>query len=166
MACNSLEILMSSIASDASDKEVLTFLHNTGTEQKAKKIVKYGFRFNSHLDYSTDNVSAKDEVTVRYFTLTRQAYGNYTVIIQIARNIIEHYSTILDNTPHHFSEVLTVCPPVLGNDEEFIYQLAPQFIKGYIYMPKCELVLNEKFNPECDCDIFKENLSLILEQLK
>lgn len=157
-----VDILMKAISYD---EEVLTFLHNTPTEQIAQNILDEGFRFNSHIDYSTDNVSAKDEVTVKYFTLTRQAYGDYTVIIQIDRRIIEKYSSVLENTPHHFSEVLTVVDPIPTSDDEFIYQLAPQFVKGYIYSTECKLVLNPKFQPKCDCDIFKMNLKQILNNL-
>lgn len=154
-----LDILMKTIEFDG---EVLTFLHNTNTKEAADEILKKGFRFNSHLEYTTDNVSAKDVVTVKYFTLTRQAYGNYTIIIQISREIIERYSAILEDTPHHFSEVLTVCEPELSSDEEFVYQLAPQFVKAYIYSPNSELVLNADFNPYCVCDVFKRNLEKIL----
>lgn len=158
-----VDILMKTIASE---NEVLTFLHNAPSKDAAENILKEGFRFNSHIDYSTDNVSAKDEVTVKYFALTRQAYGSYTIIIQIARSIIEKYSSVLENTQHHFSEVLTVAEPYPTSDDEFIYQLAPQFVKGYIYSQECQLVLNSRFDPDCDCLIFEKNLEQILNRLR
>lgn len=158
-----LEILMQTIESDS---DLLTFLHNTNSEEVAKEIIQNGFKFNSHLDYTTDNVSAKDEVTIKYFTITRQAYGKYTLVIQISKEIIEHYSSILEDTHHHFSEILTIRPPILGPDEEMIYQLAPQFVKAFIYEPNCELMLNPNFDPHYNCEVFKENMQKILSNFK
>lgn len=157
-----VDILMKTISTE---EQVLTFLHNAPSKIVADTIINDGFRFQSHLDYSTDNVSSKDIVTVKYFALTRQAYGDYTVIMQISRSIIEHYSSILKNTPHHFSEVLTVKEPVHTSEDEYIFQLAPQFVKGYIYTPECQLVLSPDFNPNCDCEVFKKNLDKILNAL-
>lgn len=156
-----LDILMSTIAIP---EDALTFLHNTKNKEVAESILNQGFRFNSHLDYSTDCVSAKDIVTVRYFTLTRQAYGRYTVIIQIGKEIIEYYSQILEHKKHHFSELLSIKPPVLGTDDDFIYQLAPQFVRGFIDSTTADFFKNPKFNPVYRNDIFQDNLDRILKE--
>ncbi len=153
-----LNVLIDTIAST---ENVLTFLHNTNKEEVALKILKSGFQFHSHLDYCTDYVSAKDAVTIKYFTIIRQAYGNFTVVIQISKKIIEDYSDILENTPHHFSEILSINDPILGVDEEFIYQLAPQFVKGFVNSVNSELVLNPNFNSTFRSSIFQDNLDKI-----
>lgn len=155
-----LEVLMNTIATP---KDALTFLHNTKKKEVAQNILNNGFRFNSHLDYSTDCVSAKDEVTVKYFTLTRQAYGDFTVIIQIGKQIIEYYSHILEHKKHHFSELLTVEPPVLGSDDDYIYQLAPQFVRGFIDSKSGEFYANPNFNADYNNKIFQNNLDRILK---
>ncbi len=145
-----------------SDIEVVTFLHNTKLESTAQTILNDGFNFQSHLDFTTDVVTAKDPVTIRYFSLVRHAYGSYTIIIQISKAIIEHYSKLLENLPHHFSEVLTTKPPVLNLEDDYIFNLAPNFVKGYVDSEKSVFIINPKFNPELIIPYFNENLQKIL----
>lgn len=146
--------------------EVVTFLHNTKTRQIAEKILQEGFEFQSHLDYTSDVVSAKDPVTIKYFTLVRQAYGDYTVIIQIDKNLIEEYSNILEDLPHHFSEILTVKPPYIGNEDDLIYCLAPHFVKGYVNAQTAEFFSNSLFNAGLKIPIFEKNLNKLLAAKK
>ena len=107
-------------------------------------------------------VSAIDPITIKYFTIVRQAYGKYTLVIQIGKDIIEDYSKRLHSLPHHFSEVLSVNEPYLGNEDDLIYTLAPQFVKGYINSESCEVVANPLFNPHVRLPLFEENLKKIL----
>lgn len=142
--------------------ELITFLHNTTSKDIAEEIMSYGFEFNSHLDYTCDVVSAKDPLTIKYFRNVREAYGNYTIIIQIGRNIIMNFSEALDKTPHHFSEVLSVCKPKLNDDNESIYKLAPHFIKGYLNQSENIFCKNPTFNPHKEIDLFDQNLKQLL----
>lgn len=142
--------------------DVITFLHNTKTKETAKEILLEGFQFQSHLDYTTDVVSAKDPVTIKYFTIVRQAYGNYTMVIQISKQIIEDYSVLLDNLAHHFSEVLTVKPPFEGPEDDLIYCLAPNFVKGYVDAITGIFHANPNFNPSLKLPIFEKNLKKLL----
>lgn len=146
------------------DNEVVTFLHNTHSETVAKKIISQGFAFQSHLDYTTDVVSAKDPVTVKYFTIVRQAYGNYTIIIQISKAIIEDFAGKIRIKNHHFSEVLSIKPPYLGPEDELVYCLAPHFVKGYI--DTCHQIFhkNPGFDPSLKLPIFESNLQQILKE--
>ncbi|MBI9069876.1 MAG: hypothetical protein JEZ09_21465 [Salinivirgaceae bacterium] len=146
-----------------SKNDVVTFLHNTKSKETAELIVKEGFEFQSHLDYTSDVVSAKDPVTIKYFTIVRQAYGNYTMVIQIGKDLIEDYSEILETLPHHFSEALTVKEPYLGSEEDLIYCLAPNFVKGFIDSQTAEFHANPIFNPNLKSPLFEENLRRILK---
>jgi hypothetical protein len=140
--------------------DVVTFLHNTADENTAKKILNEGFAFHSHLDYTTDIVSYKDPVTIKYFTITRSAYGNFTIIIQISRPIIEKYSALIEQVPHHFSEVLSVnLEEALNNEMNFL--LAPHFVKGYINSKEASFFPNNDFDPFRSIDIFDKNLNLL-----
>lgn len=143
------------------DERVITFLHNTKTEDTAKYIMKEGFEFQSHLDYTTDVVTPKDPVTVKYFTIVRQAYGNFTIVIQISKPLVEEYSELLDNKAHHFSEILTVKPPKEGPEDDLIYTLAPHFVKGYVNACTGEFQANPNFNASLKIPIFEENLKKI-----
>lgn len=146
----------------SSQHDVFTFLHNTKTEQNAKNIITNGFNFQSHLDYTTDVVSATDVVTIRYFALVRNAYGNFTIIIQISRQLIEHYSVLLANLPYHFSEILSITPPARNADEEPVYTLAQNFIKGYINATTGQFTKNNLFDPGLISPVFNQNLERIL----
>lgn len=146
----------------ANSEDIVTFLHNTNDESVAKKIMLEGFEFQSHLDYTTDVVSAKDPVTIKYFSIVRQAYGKFTLVIQISRLLIEEYSGKLKDKEHHFSEVLSTKPSYLGPDEELIFCLAPNFIKGYICITDQEFHANPKFDPSLKLPIFDKNLERIL----
>jgi len=143
--------------------EVVTFLHNTRDKVTAMRILTEGFQFQSHLDYTTDVVTAKDPVTIKYFSIVRQAYGNYTIIIQISKEIIEYYSTELKARTHHFSELLTLNEPFLGSEEDLIYCLAPNFVKGYINACTAEFVPNPNFNASLKLPQFDANLKRILQ---
>lgn len=155
-----LESLRNAISNDL---EVVTFLHNTRDENIAKKIIETGFEFQSYLDYTTDVVTDKDPVTIKYFTIVRQAYGQYTMVIQIAKQLIEEYSTLLHDSPHHFSELLTTKPPYEGPEEDLIYNLAPHFVKGYVNAESGNFYKNPSFNPQKKIPIFEENMKKIME---
>lgn len=143
------------------EERVITFLHNTKTEETAQHILKEGFEFQSHLDYTTDVVTPKDPVTVKYFTIVRQAYGSFTIVIQISKPLVEEYSEMLDNKSHHFSEILSVKPPIIGPEDDLIYCLAPHFIKGYVNANTGEIHMNPSFNASLKIPIFEENLNKI-----
>jgi hypothetical protein len=146
------------------DDDVVTFLHNTHSASVVKKIMTRGFEFQSHLDYTTDVVSAKDPVTIKYFTIVRQAYGNFTVIIQISKAIIEDYAAKIRKKNHHFSEVLSIKPPFMGPEDELVYCLAPHFVKGYIDACNHLFYQNPKFNPSLKLPVFESNLKQILKE--
>ncbi len=155
---NYLDALIHAIESD---DEVITFLHNTQTRDTAEKIVREGFEFQSHLDYTTDVVSARDIVTIKYFTIVRQSYGKFTIIIQILKQLIEEYAEELDNIAHHFSEVLSINEPYKGSEDDMIYCLAPHFIKGFVDAESGKFYANPSFNSSLKIPIFEKNLKKI-----
>lgn len=156
-----INMLMSVIESD---DEVVTFLHNTNTEEIANKVLKEGFEFQSHLDFTTDVVSEKDIVPIKYFTIVRRAYGDFTLIIQISKQIIEEYSNVLDGKLHHFSEALSVNIPYEGGDGDLIYCLAPHFVKGFINSNTAQFFSNNNFNPNKKLAVFEDNIKKIISQ--
>ena len=153
-----LDILIQAIEND---NEVITFLHNTQTYETAEKIMHEGFEFQSHLDYTTDVVSYRDTVTIKYFTIVRQSYGKFTIIIQISKQIIEEYAEKLDNIAHHFSEILSINEPYEGAEDDMIYCLAPHFIKGFVDAESGKFYSNPNFNASLKIPVFEENLKKI-----
>jgi len=147
----------------SSSNEVATFLHNTSSIEVADKIINEGFNFQSHIDYSTDYLNAIDIVLLKYLASMREAYGPYTIIIQIDKVLIAHYSNLLEHTHYHFSEIISIKDPEFNNDGEPIYCLAPQYIKGFVCRHDASLVLNPNFNPSYVSPQFEMNLKRLLK---
>lgn len=144
------------------NQNIVTFLHNTPTKQNADNILENGFKFQGHLDYTSDIISSKDIIGLKYFSQIRKHYGNYTIIIQISKKIITEYTERLKNTEYHFSEALTAKPPSKTCDDEFTYCLSPNFIKGYLNIKNADFVLNQKFNPSLKIKTFEENIEKLI----
>lgn len=146
----------------SSTQNVATFLHNTSSIEIAHEIINEGFNFQSHIDYCTDYLNGIDMVLLKYISTMREAYGPFTIIIQINKNLIAHYSQLLEHTPYHFSEIISIKDPELNNDGEPIYRLAPQFIKGFVNRNDASFVLNAGFNPSFIAPQFEVNLKRLL----
>lgn len=145
------------------NEAVITFLHNTKSKTIAKKIMEEGFEYNGYIDYSTDVVSVKDPLTIQYFTYTREAYGAYTMVLQIAREIIFDISDKLKGNTHHYSEALTISKPYLNEDQDPVYKLAPHFVKGYFNQAEKKFYRNPNFDPSKSIPAFEENLKQLLK---
>lgn len=116
----------------STEKKVLTYLHTCGSEELCKKIFEEGFEF-------VDFFKTTDEISMNQFDLDykltmRKAYGNYTLIIQINRNIKDLES--LNSKPVHENE----------NGEE-VYTLPREFVRAYYNRKTGEIVKNPHFNP-------------------
>ena len=53
------------------DKSCVVLLHNTDTLEKAKEILRSGFRFENQLTYSTDRINPGDTIEINYFLVER-----------------------------------------------------------------------------------------------
>ena len=94
----------------------------------------------------------------------RKSYGNFTLVIQISKQLIDYYSNKLNSKEHHFSQILSVKPAYLVDDEDLIYCLALHFIKGYVDVKTGEFHPNTDFNPVKKLQIFKTNLDKLIVQ--
>ena len=138
--------------------DVFTYLHNTESDEIAELIISEGFEFEGYLDHTTDLISGDDPVELRYFQIKRGRYGDYTMVIQIAREIIDKYCELLKETHNHYSEVLTVKDPRKTYEREPIYTLPPHFVKGYFDQKNKKAIINPKFDAFKDLEIFEENV--------
>ena len=145
-----------------SPDKVVVYLHNTLKEITAKKILENGFNFVSHLDYTTDSFSGKDAVELNYFNLTRKRYGHFTIVLHIGSKIIKEYTEKLKNTKYHYSEALVIGEPIINDDDELIYTLDNQFVKGFINQKTKEIFLNKDFNPLNNKDSFEKNIKRLI----
>lgn len=148
------------------DKRVFKYLHNAPTKEVANEIIVEGFEFESHLHNTTDMVSGLDPIELKYFLFQRKNYGIYTVVLQISKELIDLYSEKLKKTRYHFYEVLSKYEPRLSSEDNLLYTLHEQFVKGYFNQKTYEACINPKFDPFTDLPLFQENLNRILKQSK
>jgi hypothetical protein len=146
----------------AQGEDIYKYLHNTESKHTADKILKEGFDFESHLDHTTDMVTGKDPIEIKYFIITRKRYGLYTILIEIAKSTVDDFSKKLRQSNYHFSEVLTLHESVIGENDEPVYRLPRQFIKGYYDHASQTEVLNKYFDPYFHSSRFDDNLRQIL----
>ncbi|UCG27709.1 MAG: hypothetical protein JSV24_12185 [Bacteroidales bacterium] len=141
------------------EMDISKFIHTTPTRQYAEEIIENGFEFENHLMHTTDQVSGFDLVELNYFLMIRRNYGHFTLVIEIADILIIDYTRRLRACNCHFSEALSKNPPRYNDDDNPVYTLPEQFIKGFFDQETSERVYNPLFDPYYRSAIFEENIS-------
>jgi len=115
----------------SSIKGVNTYLHTCKTEQLCKKIFEEGFEF-VHFDKTTDYITT-DIFDLDWKLSMRQAYGDYTLIKQIKKDIRD-------------LESLTTKPPHENENDENVYTLPREFVRAFYNRKTKEIIENSHFN--------------------
>jgi len=103
------------------------YLHTTDTVENAKSICENGLEFKD-FDKTTDSINSVDALV--YNLNIRRDYGNFTVIIQISGNI---------------SNYETISRKGYDKNNEEIFILPPQYIKGYFDRTTYKIFANPLF---------------------
>ncbi len=109
----------------------VVLLHNTREKSIADLILEEGFVFENQLAHSTDRINPLDPVETNYFLFHRKEYGQYTIVIAIPKKTYDLYIKHSSSLRVSFEELITSEKPWLGDNDEYIYRLAPQHIAGY-----------------------------------
>lgn len=141
------------------DKDLLNYVHNTYSEEIANKIINEGFIFEKYLENTSDLISPSQIIDIKYFLHRRRSYGNFTILIQIEKKIVENLSEQLNGTPFHYTEAITKKDPEPSPDGEMLYVLPEQYIKGFFNQDTLEIVKNALFDPSYNPSFFIENLN-------
>ena len=144
--------------------DLYTFLHNTGDEENARRILGEGLAFEEHLLRTSDPVSGNDLVELKYFRIVRRYYGDYTIIIQISSHLVDDLNRRLERSRYHFSEALSQSRPSEEHEENLAYLLPPQFIRGYFDHTQGRGVENPFFDPRYVPPFLEENLQHFLHE--
>ena len=137
------------------------FIHQTPTQKLAEQIINEGFEFENHLMHTTDQVSGFDLVELNYFLMIRRDYGQFTIVIVIADELINYLIQIIKNTNIHYSEILSKTLPMCKSEGTPFYTLPEQFIKGYFNQITLERILNPKFDPHYRPSTIIENFEIL-----
>lgn len=141
------------------------FIHQTPTQELAERIINEGFEFENHLMHTTDQISAFDLVELNYFLMIRRNYGQFTIVIIIADELINFLIQIIKDTNIHYSEILSKTLPICKSEDTPIYILPEQFIKGYFNQITLERVYNPKFDPHFRPPTIIENFEILTKDL-
>ena len=145
-------------------KEYIVFLHNTNNIEIARAIMENGFIYESQLTYSTDRINPGDPIEINYFLVERKEYGNYTIIIQVHRSLFRQYHLLAETAGLHFEEIFTISPPVIGDNDEYIYTLSPSYIRGIFDKKSGKMIDNPNFNPSYDAPEYLENYNRLTDE--
>ena len=149
--------IMSFIFDDEQTSEI--FVHYTREEETAKKIIREGFKFNHSL-YKTSEKVHNDAIDFTFKHHQHKGYGKYIIVISIAKSIYDLYKEETKSLSRFISveHVLTEINPSQDEDNETIYTLSSNYIKGYLNYETGEIIRNPAFNANFDSPRFKENI--------
>ncbi len=157
------EDIMQFIFDDENESEL--FIHYTREEEIAKKILMEGLKFYHSL-YKTSEKVHNDEIDLTFKHHQHKGYGNYVIVISIAKTIYDYYKNEINSITRFVSveQVLMEIPQYINEDNETIYTLSSSFIKGYFNYETGEIVKNPSFNAKYDSPKFRENVVKYLNE--
>jgi hypothetical protein len=139
------------------------FVHYTKEESVAMNILQDGFKFASSF-YKTALPVSIDKLDMTIKHNSRKLFGDYIIIICISSDIASFYTKELMKANirnHSFENILTEKPPLPNDNSDLIYQLAPQYIKGFINSVSGEIIKNPAFDPYYNSPNFVKNIELL-----
>jgi hypothetical protein len=149
------------ILSDENNLKI--FMHYTKEEADAKSIIRDGFKFADSF-YRTALPASKDTLDLRIKHNSRKFFGNYLIIICISNDIVNFYSLEIEKSGIKnitVENILTEASPIMNESADLVYQLVPQFIKGYINLRSGDIIKNPVFDPYFNSPDFMKNIKLL-----
>lgn len=141
-------------------KNTKTYIHYTKNETDASSIVRNGFQFVDSF-YKTALPMSKDKLDLKVKHNSRKFFGDFIIVICISNDVANFYSYELGKAEipnFSFENILTETPPVKNDNSDLVYQLSPQFIKGYVNHMTGVIVKNPGFDPLYNSPNFLKNI--------
>ena len=145
------------------DKDLRIYMHYTKDESAARSILQDGFKFADSF-YKTALPVSRDKLDMMIKHNSRKFFGEYLIIISISNDVVNFYSMELEKAGTKnflFENILTEEPPVRNDNSDLVYQLASQFVKGYINLRTGEIITNTGFDPWYNSPNFMKNIDRI-----
>jgi len=141
------------------DNNRLIFIHYTKDEITARKIIQEGFRYTETF-YNTAEQVVNDKLDLMYKHNMYKYYGSYVVVIAISRDLFTKYANEVKarGINIYIENIFSETPPLLNENDDKVYTLPNQFVKGYVNYENGNLVFNSNFNPSYYSPIFDKNL--------
>lgn len=145
------------------DKDQKIYIHYTKEESDAGSIIHDGFRFADSFHKTALPVS-RDKLDLVIKHNSRKFFGEYLIVISISNDVFNFYSLELEKAGirnYSIENILTNLPPSRNDNSDLMYQLSPQFIKGYINLRTGVIVRNQDFDPWYNSEAFMRNIDLL-----
>lgn len=142
------------------ESEIKLFLHYTPSKKIADKIVQEGFKFSNSF-YKTAEFIFNDKLYLVQRHHEHKQFGDYVIVICISRNTFEYYSDQLNSISNKditVEQILSKEEDIRDDNNDPVYVLPHQFVKGYFNFREANIVLNKNFDFNYDSDIFSKNL--------
>jgi hypothetical protein len=149
-------------------KNTKSFIHYTKNETDARSIIQTGFQFVDSF-YKTALPVSRDKLDLKVKHNSRKFFGDYIVVICISNDVANFYAYELGRAGinnYSFENILTEAPALKNDNSDLVYQLSPQFIKGFVNHRTGSIVKNPAFNPLYDSPNFMKNIALLKTDLR
>ncbi len=143
------------------DDSIEMYSHRTAKKEVADKIVSNGFIFNESFQKTTDQI-IDDIVHMRYWDALRKHYGEYVIVLGIAKKVFIRVLGKL-KTKYEVQQALSQLIKEKNHyaENEYVYLLPKQYVKGYINRDTGDVVENNEYNPEFIPESLDENIEFL-----
>jgi hypothetical protein len=140
-----------------------TFIHYTKEEEVAKKIITEGFRFVDTF-YKTAEPVVNDKLDLVYKHYLHKHFGKYVILIGISKEVYNKYLKKISQSKRliNVEQIISKKSPALDENQDEVFLLPYQYIKGYINSEAGEIVYNELFDPNYDPPFANSNAKIML----
>jgi len=148
------------------ESEIKLFLHYTPSKKIANKILKEGFKFANSF-YKTAEYIYNDELYLVQRHHEHKQFGDYVIVICISKKVFDFYSKKLNKfelADISVEQILTESKPIIDDNNDLIYTLPNQFIKGYFNFREGTIKANPNFAPTYRSKTFDQNIKDLISK--
>ena len=133
------------------------YTHRTYSKEIADQIIKEGFQFTNSFQKTTDQI-IDDMVYIKYWDTLRKHYGTFVIIISMSSDIIKTIQSKL-NPSFEAQQVMGKIILQSNFEDQDMYVLPKEYVKGYIKRENGEIAMNPNFNPEFVSSTIEANIN-------
>ncbi len=139
------------------------FIHYTRDEEVAKNIFSQGFYFVDSFHKTAEAVT-NDQISLIYKHYLHKNYGKFIIILSISKEVYNYYTEEIGKSKKvvNVEQLLCEMPPCVNENDDEVYLLPSQFVKGYINLETGNTVRNPNYNPYYNSPAFNENIKRLV----